>query len=433
MNLIVWLVIGGVVGWLASIIMKRDASQGIFLNIVVGVIGALLAGWFIPPWAASAPSFGLALARSWSSCWVRWGCAPCQPLPAAGPSWVGHPRTAGKRTALRRGLERGFEPRAPPMPLPPREDDGAHLRDHAAPPVPFPRPGHASARALEARRGSRGRRRAAPCHHPWSSRVLRNPEDDLRQSSLSQRELLNEDFLFRNADLTPSPTFPRRGSMAGRIRAGAADPEGRATRHTRTLTPHASFPTMAAQRTARLDALSRPAGRARAAPRALPQHVVCPFWRGLLGYAHPRGAAKPMAWWGAAAPSSRAAAPRRYALGRTCTHEVGHGSTDALGRRRVACIVSDAFADTPTRAAPTSASPPSPPCLPQRAHGDMFMNYMNVDDAAMVCLPRRPTHSATLAGPRASLLFAGVLRRDSSANALPRRPRGQSSCAASAP
>lgn len=49
MNLIVWLVIGGVVGWLASIIMKRDAQQGIFLNIVVGVIGALLAGWFISP------------------------------------------------------------------------------------------------------------------------------------------------------------------------------------------------------------------------------------------------------------------------------------------------------------------------------------------------------------------------------------------------
>ena len=49
MNLIVWLVIGGVVGWLASIIMKRDAQQGVFLNIVVGVIGALLAGWFISP------------------------------------------------------------------------------------------------------------------------------------------------------------------------------------------------------------------------------------------------------------------------------------------------------------------------------------------------------------------------------------------------
>jgi uncharacterized membrane protein YeaQ/YmgE (transglycosylase-associated protein family) len=44
MGLIIWLVIGGVIGWLASIIMRTDAQQGIFLNIVVGVIGAFLGG-----------------------------------------------------------------------------------------------------------------------------------------------------------------------------------------------------------------------------------------------------------------------------------------------------------------------------------------------------------------------------------------------------
>jgi uncharacterized membrane protein YeaQ/YmgE (transglycosylase-associated protein family) len=43
MGLIVWLVIGGVVGWLASIVMRTDASQGIFLNIVVGIVGAFIA------------------------------------------------------------------------------------------------------------------------------------------------------------------------------------------------------------------------------------------------------------------------------------------------------------------------------------------------------------------------------------------------------
>jgi uncharacterized membrane protein YeaQ/YmgE (transglycosylase-associated protein family) len=43
------LVVGGVVGWLASIIMKRDAQQGILMNIVVGIVGALLAGWLISP------------------------------------------------------------------------------------------------------------------------------------------------------------------------------------------------------------------------------------------------------------------------------------------------------------------------------------------------------------------------------------------------
>ena len=45
MGIIIWLVVGGVIGWLASIIMKRDAQQGIILNVVVGIVGALLAGW----------------------------------------------------------------------------------------------------------------------------------------------------------------------------------------------------------------------------------------------------------------------------------------------------------------------------------------------------------------------------------------------------
>jgi uncharacterized membrane protein YeaQ/YmgE (transglycosylase-associated protein family) len=45
MGFILWLVIGGVVGWLASLVMKRDASQGIILNIVVGIVGAMLGGW----------------------------------------------------------------------------------------------------------------------------------------------------------------------------------------------------------------------------------------------------------------------------------------------------------------------------------------------------------------------------------------------------
>ncbi len=49
MNLIIWLVIGGIVGWLASIIMKRDGQQGILLNIVVGIVGAFLAGYLISP------------------------------------------------------------------------------------------------------------------------------------------------------------------------------------------------------------------------------------------------------------------------------------------------------------------------------------------------------------------------------------------------
>ena len=45
MGIIIWLIVGGIVGWLASLIMKRDAQQAIILNVVVGIVGALLAGW----------------------------------------------------------------------------------------------------------------------------------------------------------------------------------------------------------------------------------------------------------------------------------------------------------------------------------------------------------------------------------------------------
>jgi uncharacterized membrane protein YeaQ/YmgE (transglycosylase-associated protein family) len=48
-NLIAWLVIGGVVGWVASIIMKTDQQQGIFLNVIVGIVGAALGGWLLSP------------------------------------------------------------------------------------------------------------------------------------------------------------------------------------------------------------------------------------------------------------------------------------------------------------------------------------------------------------------------------------------------
>ena len=44
MGLILWLIIGGVIGWLASIIMRTDAQQGIVLNVVVGIIGAFIGG-----------------------------------------------------------------------------------------------------------------------------------------------------------------------------------------------------------------------------------------------------------------------------------------------------------------------------------------------------------------------------------------------------
>ena len=49
MNLIIWLVVGGLIGWIASMVMKTDAQQGMILNVVVGIIGAMLGGWFLAP------------------------------------------------------------------------------------------------------------------------------------------------------------------------------------------------------------------------------------------------------------------------------------------------------------------------------------------------------------------------------------------------
>jgi uncharacterized membrane protein YeaQ/YmgE (transglycosylase-associated protein family) len=43
-GIIIWLIVGGIVGWLASLVMRTDAQQGVLLNIVVGIIGAVIAG-----------------------------------------------------------------------------------------------------------------------------------------------------------------------------------------------------------------------------------------------------------------------------------------------------------------------------------------------------------------------------------------------------
>ena len=49
MNIIIWLVVGGLIGWLASLVMRTDAQQGLILNVVVGIVGALLGGFLLSP------------------------------------------------------------------------------------------------------------------------------------------------------------------------------------------------------------------------------------------------------------------------------------------------------------------------------------------------------------------------------------------------
>ena len=46
-NILVWIIIGAVAGWLASIVMKTNAQQGLLADIVVGIIGGFLGGWLL--------------------------------------------------------------------------------------------------------------------------------------------------------------------------------------------------------------------------------------------------------------------------------------------------------------------------------------------------------------------------------------------------
>jgi uncharacterized membrane protein YeaQ/YmgE (transglycosylase-associated protein family) len=47
MGIIIWLIVGGICGWLASMIMRTDGQQGIILNIIVGIVGAAIAGFLL--------------------------------------------------------------------------------------------------------------------------------------------------------------------------------------------------------------------------------------------------------------------------------------------------------------------------------------------------------------------------------------------------
>jgi uncharacterized membrane protein YeaQ/YmgE (transglycosylase-associated protein family) len=49
MNLIIYLIAGAIVGYVASRIMRTNSQQGLLLDIGVGVVGAFIAGWFITP------------------------------------------------------------------------------------------------------------------------------------------------------------------------------------------------------------------------------------------------------------------------------------------------------------------------------------------------------------------------------------------------
>ena len=56
MEILLWILFGGIIGWVASLIMKTDAQQGLVLNIIVGIIGTLIGGWVMNFFGQTDPS-----------------------------------------------------------------------------------------------------------------------------------------------------------------------------------------------------------------------------------------------------------------------------------------------------------------------------------------------------------------------------------------
>jgi uncharacterized membrane protein YeaQ/YmgE (transglycosylase-associated protein family) len=57
MNLIIQLIVGGIIGWLASIVMKTNAQMGIIANVIVGIVGAGLGSWLSVQLGIGGPPF----------------------------------------------------------------------------------------------------------------------------------------------------------------------------------------------------------------------------------------------------------------------------------------------------------------------------------------------------------------------------------------
>jgi uncharacterized membrane protein YeaQ/YmgE (transglycosylase-associated protein family) len=47
MGIILWIIFGALVGWIASLVMETDSQQGALLNIIIGIVGAVVGGWLM--------------------------------------------------------------------------------------------------------------------------------------------------------------------------------------------------------------------------------------------------------------------------------------------------------------------------------------------------------------------------------------------------
>ena len=59
MNILVWVIVGALAGWLASMVMKTNASQGLMMDIVFGILGGILGGWVLQLLGVSAGVTGI--------------------------------------------------------------------------------------------------------------------------------------------------------------------------------------------------------------------------------------------------------------------------------------------------------------------------------------------------------------------------------------
>ncbi|MGE5312417.1 MAG: GlsB/YeaQ/YmgE family stress response membrane protein [Acidobacteriota bacterium] len=61
MDIIIWIVVGALAGWIASMIMKTDASMGALANIIVGILGAFIGGWVVNLFGTPPPAGQLSI------------------------------------------------------------------------------------------------------------------------------------------------------------------------------------------------------------------------------------------------------------------------------------------------------------------------------------------------------------------------------------
>jgi len=50
LDVVVWFIVGAVVGGVAALLMRGDDDQSVFVNVMIGIVGALGAGWWVAPW-----------------------------------------------------------------------------------------------------------------------------------------------------------------------------------------------------------------------------------------------------------------------------------------------------------------------------------------------------------------------------------------------